>query len=58
MKITLEIPDNTILGTISLATVEMDTFTVGLGTHNLCTADLVDGNTITIKRKIEESEEK
>ena len=57
MKITIEIPDDTILATVSLAR-QNKAFQVSLGTFHICTADLVDGGTVDFtKYPIEESED-
>ena len=58
MKITIEIPDSTVLATVSLATMEKgNPFNVRLGVMNICTKDLKDGNTVDCRPKDEESED-
>lgn len=58
MKITIEIPDNTVLATVSLATMDKSNpFNVRLGVMNICSKDLKDGNTIDIRPKDEKSED-
>ena len=50
MKITIEIPEETVLATVSLATQSKDDFkTLHLGVFHIATADLVDGNTVDFK---------
>lgn len=57
MKITIEIPDNTVLATMSLATQDKtNPFNIRLGVINICSQDLTDGNTVDLRPKDEESE--
>ena len=59
MKITIEIPDNTVLATVSLATQDKDNpFNVRLGVKNMGTLDLVDGNVVDLRPKDDKSEDK
>lgn len=54
MKITIEIPDNTVLAIVSLATQDKDNpFNVRLGVSNLGTMHLKDGNTVDLRPKEE-----
>ena len=58
MKITIEIPDNTVLATVSLATMDkFNPLSVRLGVINIGTKDLKDGNTVDLRPKDEESED-
>lgn len=50
MKITMEIPDDSVLVTVSIATqVKGDLHNVSLGVFPIGTADLKDGNTVDFK---------
>lgn len=52
MKITIVIPDNTVLATVSLATIDKDNpFNVRLGMSNIATKDLKDGNIVDLRPK-------
>ena len=52
MKITIEIPDNTVLAIVSLATQDKDNpFNVRLGVSSICSVDLKDGNTVDLRPK-------
>lgn len=57
MRITIEIPDSTVLATVSLATMEKNPFNVKLGVMNIATKDLIDGNTVDLRPKDKESED-
>lgn len=48
MKITIEIPEESILCTVSIAT-QTDRNMVSLGVFPLCSADLKDGNIVDLK---------
>lgn len=48
MKITIEIPDETILASVSVATQDTKR-TISLGVFHICTDELVDGNTVDFK---------
>lgn len=56
MKITIEIPDDTVLATLSLVRQD-NAFRASIGTFHLCTADLIDGNIIDYRPKYKESED-
>ena len=49
MKITMEIPDESILVTVSIATHKANTKVVSLGVFPIVSADLKDGNTVDFK---------
>ena len=53
MKITLEIPDESILLTVSIAT-KTDQNEVSLGVFPVVTSDLKDGNTVDFKTSYDE----
>ena len=59
MKITMEIPDDTILVTVSIATQKKgDLRNVSLGVFPIATADLTDGNTVDFKTSYDNMEAK
>lgn len=52
MKITIEIPDSTVLATVSLATQDREhPFNINLGVCNIDTKELIDGNTVDLRPK-------
>ena len=53
MKITMVIPDETVLAAITLATQE-ESHTVSLGVFPIATAELKDGNTFDYKTSYDE----
>ena len=58
MKITIEIPDNTVLAMVSLATQDNDNpINIRLGVINIATQDLVDGNNVDLRPKCYKSED-
>ena len=58
-EITIEIPDNTVLATVSLAIQNKDNpRNVMMGVIPILTEDLKDGNTVDLRPKDEESEDK
>lgn len=56
MKITIDIPDETILVTVSIATQE-ENRTVSLGVFPIPTAGLKDGNTVDFKTSYDKQKE-
>lgn len=48
MKVTMELPDETVLVTVSIATQETPT-TINLGVFPITSVDLKDGNTVDFK---------
>ena len=56
MKLTIIIPDDTVLATLSLARQD-DARNVCLGVFHICTADLVDGKELDYRPKCTESED-
>lgn len=58
MKITMIIPDNTVIATVSLATQDKaNPQNIRLGVLNICSDKLTDGNTVDLRPKDEESED-
>jgi hypothetical protein len=58
MKITIEIPDNTVLATVSLAVQDKDNpRNIMMGVIPILTKDLKDGNTVDLRPKDEKSED-
>lgn len=58
MKITIEIPDNTLLATVALALQDKDNpRNIMMGVIPILTEDLIDGNTVDLRPKDEKSED-
>ena len=55
MKITMEIPDESVLVTVSIATQDRENLQqINLGVFPIASADLKDGNTVDFKRSYDE----
>ena len=58
MKITIEIPDTTILAMVSLATLDKENpLNIRMGVRNIVTQELKDGNTIDCRPEEHGSED-
>ena len=59
MKITMEIPEESVLVTVSIAAQDVDNpYLVKLGVFPIATADLKDGNTVDFKTAYKKMYEK
>lgn len=58
MKITIEIPDNTVFATVSLAVQNKDNpLNIMMGVIPILAEDLKDGNSVDLRPKAKESED-